>query len=94
MFGAPVLSAVVVTYVKPNIGEKITTDPRINDRIRTPQVRLINYTGQQVGVVDIEAALAMADEIGLDLVEIAAEANPPVCKIMDFGKYKYEVAQK
>ncbi len=77
-----------------NRGAKITTDPRINDRIRTPQVRLINYTGEQVGVVDIEAALAMADEIGLDLVEIAAEANPPVCKIMDFGKYKYEVAQK
>ena len=73
---------------------QISTDPRINDRIRTPQVRLINYTGEQVGVVDIEAALAMADEIGLDLVEIAAEANPPVCKIMDFGKYKYEVAQK
>ncbi|CAB4600112.1 unannotated protein [freshwater metagenome] len=47
-----------------------------------------------MGVVDIEAALAMADEIGLDLVEIAPEANPPVCKIMDFGKYKYEVAQK
>jgi translation initiation factor IF-3 len=50
--------------------------------------------GEQVGVVDIEAALAMADEIGLDLVEIAPEANPPVCKIMDFGKFKYEAAQK
>ena len=75
-------------------GAKITTDPRINDRIRTPQIRLIGYTGEQVGVVDIEVALQMADEVGLDLVEIAPEANPPVCKIMDFGKYKYEIAQK
>jgi translation initiation factor IF-3 len=55
---------------------------------------LIGYTGEQVGVVDIDTALKMADEVGLDLVEIAPEANPPVCKIMDFGKYKYEVAQK
>jgi len=55
---------------------------------------LIGYTGEQVGVVDIDTALKMADEVGLDLVEIAPDANPPVCKIMDFGKYKYEVAQK
>jgi translation initiation factor IF-3 len=75
-------------------GAQITTDPRINDRIRTPEIRLIGYTGEQVGVVDIDTALKMADEVGLDLVEIAPEANPPVCKIMDFGKYKYEVAQK
>ena len=47
-----------------------------------------------MGVVDLEKALTMADEIGLDLVEIAPDANPPVCKIMDFGKYKYEMAQK
>ena len=73
---------------------KITTEPRINDRIRVPQIRLINYTGEQVGVVALEQALAMADEVGLDLVEIAPDANPPVCKIMDFGKYKYEMAQK
>ena len=73
---------------------KVSTEPRINDRIRTPQIRLIGYTGEQVGVVDIDTALKMADEVGLDLVEIAPEANPPVCKIMDFGKYKYEVAQK
>ncbi|MEI7539850.1 MAG: translation initiation factor IF-3 [Actinomycetes bacterium] len=75
-------------------GAQITTDPRINDRIRTPEIRLIGYTGEQVGVVDIDTALKMADEVGLDLVEIAPDANPPVCKIMDFGKYKYEVAQK
>ena len=75
-------------------GEQISTEPRINDRIRTPQIRLIGYTGDQVGVVDIDTALKMADEVGLDLVEIAPDANPPVCKIMDFGKYKYEIAQK
>jgi len=75
-------------------GEHISTEPRINDRIRTPQIRLIGYTGDQVGVVDIDTALKMADEVGLDLVEIAPDANPPVCKIMDFGKYKYEIAQK
>ena len=72
----------------------VSTEPRINDRIRTPQIRLIGHTGEQVGVVDIDTALKMADEVGLDLVEIAPEANPPVFKIMDFGKYKYEVAQK
>ncbi|MBP6083921.1 MAG: translation initiation factor IF-3 [Candidatus Planktophila sp.] len=72
----------------------MSTEPRINDRIRTPQIRLIGYAGDQVGVVDIDTALKMADEVGLDLVEIAPDANPPVCKIMDFGKYKYEIAQK
>ena len=60
-------------------------EPRINDRIRVPEIRLIGATGEQVGVVSIDDALRMADEYGLDLVEIAPEANPPVCKIMDFG---------
>ncbi len=75
-------------------GVFISTEARINDRIRVPQVRLIGPTAEQIGVVDIDTALRMADEIGLDLVEIAPDANPPVCKIMDFGKYKYEIAQK
>jgi translation initiation factor IF-3 len=75
-------------------GERISNEPRINDRIRVPEVRLIGYGGEQVGVVDIDTALRMAEEVGLDLVEIAAEAEPPVCKVMDFGKYKYEIAQK
>jgi translation initiation factor IF-3 len=57
-------------------------------------VRLIGYEGDQVGIVDIDTALAMADEVGLDLVEISPDAQPPVCKVMDFGKYKYEIAQK
>lgn len=75
-------------------GEVISNEPRINERIRVPEVRLIGYTGDQVGVVDIDTALRMAEEVGLDLVEIAPEAKPPVCKVMDFGKYKYEIAQK
>ncbi|CAB4329290.1 unannotated protein [freshwater metagenome] len=75
-------------------GVFITTEARINDRIRVPEVRLIGHTAEQIGVVDIDTALRMADEVGLDLVEIAPDAVPPVCKIMDFGKYKYEIAQK
>ncbi len=59
-----------------------------------PQVRVIDADGSQAGVVTIDTALAMAEEAGLDLVEIAPDANPPVCKVMDFGKYKYEMAQK
>ncbi|MEI6763122.1 MAG: translation initiation factor IF-3 [Actinomycetes bacterium] len=72
----------------------MSADLRINDRIRVPQVRLIGHEGDQVGIVDIDTALAMADEVGLDLVEISPDAQPPVCKVMDFGKYKYEIAQK
>ncbi len=75
-------------------GAVISTEPRINDRIRTPEVRLIGFTGEQIGVVDIDTALRIAEEVGLDLVEIAPDAKPPVCKVMDFGKYKYEIAQK
>ncbi len=75
-------------------GELISTEPRINDRIRVPEVRLIGYDGEQLGVTAIDKALKLSEEIGLDLVEISPDANPPVCKIMDFGKYKYEIAQK
>ncbi len=67
---------------------------RINDRIRVSEVRLIGYEGDQIGIIDLQVALAMAEEVGLDLVEISPDAKPPVCKIMDFGKYKYEIAQK
>lgn len=72
----------------------ISIEPRINDRIRVPQVRVIDADGSQAGIVTIDTALAMAEEAGLDLVEIAPDATPPVCKVMDFGKYKYELAQK
>ncbi|MDZ7711516.1 MAG: translation initiation factor IF-3 [Roseovarius sp.] len=62
----------------------------MNDRIRADEIRLIGADGENVGVVSPARALVMAEEIGLDLVEISPNANPPVCKIMDFGKFKYE----
>ncbi len=62
--------------------------------IRAPQIRLIGAGGEQVGVTTVREAMAMADEAGLDLVEISPNAEPPVCKIMDFGKYKYEMQKK
>jgi len=62
----------------------------VNDRIRCPEVRLIGAEGENVGVVSPERALELAENAGLDLVEISPNAEPPVCKIMDFGKYKYE----
>ncbi len=70
------------------------TGPRINERIRAPEIRLIGAEGENVGVVTPGRALAMAVELGLDLVEISPNAVPPVCKIMDFGKFKYEQQKK
>jgi translation initiation factor IF-3 len=67
---------------------------RINERIRVPQVRLISETGDQVGVIPTEQALRYAQERDLDLVEVAAEARPPVCRVLDYSKYKYEQDQK
>jgi len=75
-------------------GDPITTETRINDRIRVPEVRLVGPNGEQVGIVRIEDALRLAQEAELDLVEVAAQARPPVCKLMDYGKFKYESAQK
>lgn len=70
------------------------SEPRINERIRVPEVRLVGPAGEQVGIVRIEDALRLAAESDLDLVEVAPQAKPPVCKLMDFGKYKYEAAVK
>ena len=70
------------------------TGPRINERIRGSEIRLIGVDGENVGVVTPERALMMAEEAGLDLVEISPNAVPPVCKIMDFGKFKYETQKK
>lgn len=67
---------------------------RINHRIKVSQVRLIGHDGQQLGIVPTPEALRMARDIGLDLVEISASASPPVCKILDYGKYKYELKKK
>ncbi|WRT15994.1 translation initiation factor IF-3 [Pseudarthrobacter sp. LT1] len=66
----------------------------MNERIRVPEVRLVGPAGEQVGIVRIEDALRLAAESDLDLVEVAPQAKPPVCKLMDFGKYKYEAAVK
>ncbi len=66
----------------------------MNAAIRAPEVRLINQDGEQVGVVPIEEALAIAEEAELDLVEIDANAQPPVCRIMDYGKHRFELSKK
>lgn len=67
---------------------------RINERIRVPEVRLIDDQGEQAGIMKIDDALKFAQERDLDLVEVAPEAKPPVCRILDYSKYKYEQAQK
>jgi translation initiation factor IF-3 len=72
--------------------ERDTT--RINERIRVPEVRVIGDDGQQVGVMRTDEALRYAQERDLDLVEVAPEARPPVCRVLDYSKYKYEQAQK
>ena len=68
--------------------------PRVNDQITERKVRLVGADGAQVGIVSIDDALAMAEEAGLDLVEVSPNAEPPVCKILDYGKYKYEAQKK
>jgi translation initiation factor IF-3 len=68
--------------------------PRINDEIRVPQVRLIDDAGEMIGVMSAREALIRAYDAGLDLVEISPNAVPPVCKILDYGKYKYEQQKK
>lgn len=66
------------------------TGPRVNDRIRVAEIRLIGADGENIGVVTPARGLTLAEEAGLDLVEISPNAVPPVCKIMDLGKFKYE----
>jgi translation initiation factor IF-3 len=66
----------------------------VNDRIRAPEVRLVGPDGSQVGVLALQDALRIARELELDLVEVAPQAKPPVCRLLDYGKYKYEQALK
>ena len=68
--------------------------PRVNEEIRVPQVRLIDQEGEMQGVMSARDALLRAYAVGLDLLEISPNADPPVCKILDFGKYKYELQKK
>jgi translation initiation factor IF-3 len=70
------------------------TDFRVNRQIRIPEVRLIDEKGEQVGVVPTQDALRRAEEAGLDLVEVSPMARPPVCRILDYGKYKYAQRKK
>ena len=74
--------------------EREPSGPRINEAIRVKEVRLIDENGQNVGVVPKLEAASRALEVGLDLVEISPDAEPPVCKIMDFGKFKYQEQKK
>ncbi|QIK66584.1 translation initiation factor IF-3 [Nocardioides sp. HDW12B] len=82
------------SITRPTQEDSITTELRINDRIRVPEVRLVGPNGETVGIVRIDDALRLASEADLDLVEVAPMARPPVCKLMDYGKFKYENAQK
>jgi translation initiation factor IF-3 len=68
--------------------------PRLNHRIRVPEVRVIDAEGNQLGILETRRALQMAQEQGLDLVEVAPQAQPPVCKILDYGKFKYDESKK
>ena len=67
---------------------------RVNRQIRAKEVRLIDENGKQIGIVPLQDAIRIAEEKGLDLVEIAPQANPPVCKILDYGKFIYELKKK
>ena len=87
----------VWTIVSPNVRPR-RNEPqdtvRRNDQIRVREVRLIGAEGEQLGIVERNEALQMARDAGLDLVEVAATAEPPVCRIMDYGKFKYETQKK
>ena len=79
-----------------NYFQRRTTDrgPRSNNRISSPEVQVIASDGENLGVLNTNEAISMAKNQGLDLIEIAPNANPPVCKIMDMGKYKYDAQKK
>jgi translation initiation factor IF-3 len=74
--------------------EHIEKELRVNERIRISPIRVVDENGEMLGVMDTERARTLARERGLDLVEVAATTRPPVCRIMDFGKYKYEQSKK
>ncbi|MBA3722953.1 MAG: translation initiation factor IF-3 [Parachlamydiaceae bacterium] len=67
---------------------------KVNREIRAPKVRVITHTGEQAGIISLQEALAMAEEVGLDLVEVVPGSSPPVCKIMNFGKFRYDQSKR
>jgi translation initiation factor IF-3 len=75
-------------------GDSVTKDIRVNEQIRVREVRLIDADGGQLGIIPISEALRIADDRELDLVEVAPNVTPPVCKILDFGKYRYQLSKK
>ena len=77
-----------------NIKPRQKEQHRINDKIRAEQVRVIDSNGEQVGIQPLQQALSLATEQRLDLVEIAPQASPPVCKLIDYGKFKYQLQKK
>ena len=81
---------------KQNYFQRRTKDrgPRSNNRISSPEVQVITSDGENLGTLNTNEAISMAKNRGLDLIEIAPNANPPVCKIMDMGKYKYDAQKK
>ena len=85
---------VAITLSFSSLGVLISAEARINERIRVPEVRLVGPSGEQVGIVRTDDARKLAYDADLDLVEVAPKAKPPVAKIMDYGKYKYEQDQK
>ncbi|MGB6370135.1 MAG: translation initiation factor IF-3 [Atribacterota bacterium] len=76
------------------MGIKSTPKLRINEKIRAEKIRLIDFEGKQVGIVSKKEGLELAEKSDLDLVEVAPDANPPVCRIIDYGKYKYLLDKK
>tara|TARA_B110000438_G_C15652086_1_gene579985 strand:- start:94 stop:639 length:546 start_codon:yes stop_codon:yes gene_type:complete len=85
-----------VAYQKQNYFQRRTKPrgPKANDRIRAPQVQVIGSDGKNLGTLDTQEAISIAKEEGLDLIEISPNASPPVCKIIDIGKYKYDTQKK
>ncbi|WP_197737335.1 translation initiation factor IF-3 [Aquicella siphonis] len=77
-------------------GCRISTEkkPRVNEEIKSHEVRVIDAEGQQLGVISIHEARRISEEAGLDLVEVSPEAKPPVCRIMDYGKYKFQMSKR
>ncbi len=82
------------TAINTHIQKSHDDEPRVNEQINVPEVRVIDHTGENIGVISTEKALNLADEEGLDLVEIANNVSPPVVKIMNYGKLKYEKQKK
>ncbi|MFH1143938.1 MAG: translation initiation factor IF-3 [Candidatus Eisenbacteria bacterium] len=81
-------------HIRREFGAPATDRTRVNERIRAPMVRVIGDNGEQIGIMAVSDALKLAREQGLDLVEVAPQARPPVCRVMDYGRYRYEQSKR